>query len=149
MCSHRKDRRPLSETHIANNAVSNSIPIKKKEMNPSQKKRKVRQKESRVFGPAAEINDDLQNHQPWDGKFLRQNKRPFQTQQWRACRCDRTRGDVEINQNEGWSLQRVSQWDVEPHAWEARLLTWRLQVRARVGAGRLSSELLQGFSYLF
>lgn len=34
MCSHRKDRGPLSETHIANNAVSNSIPIKKKETSP-------------------------------------------------------------------------------------------------------------------
>lgn len=39
VCSHRKDRRPLSQTHIANNAVSNSIPIKKKETNPRKKKR--------------------------------------------------------------------------------------------------------------
>lgn len=60
------------------------FPSKRKKWIPH-KKRKVRQKESRVFGPAAEINDDLQNHQPWDGRFLRQNKRPFQTQQWRPA----------------------------------------------------------------
>lgn len=69
MCSHRKDRRPLSETHIANNAVSNSIPIKKKEMNPPPSHTHAQKRESRVFRLAVEINEDLQNHQRWDGRF--------------------------------------------------------------------------------
>lgn len=77
VCSHRKDRGLLSQTHIANNAVSNSIPIKKKET------KKTQRKASRVRGWPPRLMTIYRITSP--GRFLEENKSSFYLRSLRRC----------------------------------------------------------------